>query len=279
MTWFEHKSAATYSKVSQKFQNVNISTHNNEQVRPRNRKGHGEPPAKDEPLPVQIFPLTPRQHTPRITRRADRRLNERTEPSTAPQLILNPQPTRNPQLPTPLGIQLAFQIERPFTVGDVPGNDEEGESDPSEETVYGEERSVVEEDAGPADEGCEDSKAGSERRNGKLGDVPHPHNIRMRPNIEPSKEAKDERADRVDSELSIQTLISQINGKKIGQRTKVLVKNKIHLNRVQLPFFARRAEPWLRANHAGSSSSSSYPPAPPIRPPPVLPNIHHVSIG
>lgn len=61
------------------------------------------------------------------------------------------------KISTPLRVQLSFQIERPLFVGEVTRRDNKTQTNPEEDVVDGQERSVVENDAGKADEGGEDS--------------------------------------------------------------------------------------------------------------------------
>jgi hypothetical protein len=75
-------------------------------------------------------------------------------------LILDFQPALLSQIPTPLPVDLALEVERKVLVGDVTGGDDEGEAKPEEEGVDSEESSIVEDDAGVAEERGEEAERG-----------------------------------------------------------------------------------------------------------------------
>jgi hypothetical protein len=104
------------------------------------------PPPQHQPLEHNILKLTPRQHTPRITHLAHTSLDEQAKIPTEPKLILYTQPAVVPKVPRPLSIDFPLEVECFSAVGDVPWDDEEGETDPEHECVDGEEGSVVEEE-------------------------------------------------------------------------------------------------------------------------------------
>jgi hypothetical protein len=58
--------------------------------------------------------------------------------------ILDAQTPVRPELPTPLRVDLPFEVERPLLVCHVPGRDDECETDPEEQGVDGKEGAVVE---------------------------------------------------------------------------------------------------------------------------------------
>lgn len=143
-------------------------------------------------LGIHIHLLTPRQHTPRITRLTHRRLHIRTKIPTTLQIILNPHPCTAIQIPTPLRIHLAFQIVRLLAVGDVPRGDEEGKGDPGEEAVDGEEEAVVEQDAGESEEGGEETEDGGDGPERELGFVAEADDLGAFEDVEPGEEDDDE---------------------------------------------------------------------------------------
>lgn len=55
------------------------------------------------------------------------------------ELILNTKPTVDAEVLGPLGVEFTLEIEGAFLVGDVAWSEEEGETDPEKESVYGEE--------------------------------------------------------------------------------------------------------------------------------------------
>lgn len=72
--------------------------------------------------------------------------------------ILDPPPRSIIQIPTPLIIDLALQIERALLVRHVPRCRDQSQADPEHECIHGKEGPVVEYDAGVADEGSEGAK-------------------------------------------------------------------------------------------------------------------------
>lgn len=66
--------------------------------------------------------------------------------------ILDAQTPVRPEIPTPLRVDLPFEVERPLLVCHVSGRDDECETDPEEQGVDGEEGAVVEEDTGVANQ-------------------------------------------------------------------------------------------------------------------------------
>lgn len=79
-------------------------------------------------------------------------------------LILDPEPALLAEVARPLLVDLALKIEGILLVRHVTRRDDKGEADPKEERVHGEERPVVKNDAGVADDGAEDAERGGNRR-------------------------------------------------------------------------------------------------------------------
>ena len=92
----------------------------------------------------------------------------------------------------PLLIELSFQVESAFLVGDVTGGDEEGKTDPQQEGVPREETTVVEENASPADQGGYDTHRGGNGGRNELLLVSTSDNIRSIPDKEPREQAENE---------------------------------------------------------------------------------------
>jgi hypothetical protein len=88
-------------------------------------------------------------------------------------------------LPRPLGVDFAFEVECPAFEGDVARDDEEGEADPEHEGVDSEEGAVIEEEAGPADQGCDDTNRGRDGGGNELRAVADADDVGMFPDIEP----------------------------------------------------------------------------------------------
>ncbi|KAJ7721788.1 hypothetical protein B0H16DRAFT_1738072 [Mycena metata] len=97
------------------------------------------PPRQRLLLKLQKLLLAPRQYTPRITRRADRRLHERAEVPAAAEHGLNGEAAGGAELLGPLLVDLGLEVEGAALVGDVPRDDEQAEGDSEEEGVDGEE--------------------------------------------------------------------------------------------------------------------------------------------
>lgn len=151
------------------------------------------PPLQRRTLKLHIRILTPRKHTPRITKLTRRRLYKRVKIPTTPQLVLNPQSPLGAEHATPLRVDLALEVERARLVGDVPRRDDEPEGDPEEERVACEEAAVVEQDSGPPQKGGEYADGSGDRREDELGAVPDADNVGVCPDVEPGEEAEDER--------------------------------------------------------------------------------------
>ena len=150
---------------------------------------------------MEIVFLASGENRARIARLTDSSLDERTEITTTFELVLDSQPPFCAEVAGPLGVDLALEIECSAFVGDVPGSDEEGETYPEHECEYGEERTVVEEDAGPSDDGCEDTEGCSQCGEDELGAVAHAYDVSVGPDVEPCKKAEDESDKRICCEL------------------------------------------------------------------------------
>jgi hypothetical protein len=150
-----------------------------------NRERHDIPPLKQQLLERQIRGLAPREEGPRITRRRNGSLYIRREIATARELALYRCAPRLAEELGPLGVDLALEVECVFFVGDVAGDDEEAEGEPEEEGVDGEEGTVVEEDAGPPDEGGDEAETGSNGGEDEFGAVPDEDEVGVFPDVEP----------------------------------------------------------------------------------------------
>ena len=161
----------------------------------------GVPTFEYRALEVEVRGLAARQDAARKARLADGCLDERAEKATAVELILNAPTARNAERARPLGVDLTLEVEGTLLIGDVAGRNEDGEADPEKESVPGEEGTIVEDDAGPADERGEHSKRGSGRGDDKLGRVADTNDVGVVPEVKPDKEAGDQPCERVRSEL------------------------------------------------------------------------------
>ncbi|KAJ7732422.1 hypothetical protein B0H16DRAFT_1696406 [Mycena metata] len=84
------------------------------------------PPHQRLLLKLQKLLLAPRQYTPRITRRADRRFYERAKVPTAPQYGLDGEAAGGAELLELLLVDLGLEVEGAALVGYVPRDDEQG---------------------------------------------------------------------------------------------------------------------------------------------------------
>ena len=164
-------------------------------------EGDSEPPLQDDPLVPHVKTLASRKNTPRVTGLGNRGQHERTKVTTALELILDCQTTTGPEVLRPLLVELPFQVESAFLVGDVTGSNEEGKTDPQHKRVPGEETAVVEKNACPADQGGYDAHRGSNRGNDELLRISNSDDIRSIPHEEPREQAKNEGHQGVDRQL------------------------------------------------------------------------------
>ena len=145
---------------------------------------------EDEALELEVGGFAPGEDAACEARLADRRLDERVEVATAAELVLDAQTAGDAEGAGPLGVDLALEVERAHFVREIPGDEDEDEGDPGEESVDGEEGAVVHEEADPADEGGEDARGGCERGEGQLGVVARADDVRVCPDVEPCEEAE-----------------------------------------------------------------------------------------
>ena len=115
-----------------------------------------------------------------------------------------------------MGVDLALEVECASFVGDVTWDDEHSEAEPEEESEYGEEGAVVEEDTGPADEGGDDTDGGGESGEDEFWAVTDANDICVGPDVEPGEETEDHGYDGVDGELVV--LKDKVWGKGEGRK-------------------------------------------------------------
>ena len=101
-----------------------------EEVKWHQRESDGEPPSQDDTLVPHVKTLAAGENAPRVTGLRDRGQHERTEVSTALELILDGQSTGSTKSLGPLAVDLPFQVEGALLVSDVTGSDEKGKADP-----------------------------------------------------------------------------------------------------------------------------------------------------
>jgi hypothetical protein len=128
-------------------------------------------------------------------------LDEGGEKATAIELILDTKPITDAKIATPLKVDFTIKIEITPLEGHVPWSDEEGEAYPKEERVNGEERAIVEEDPGPADDGRNDAKASSNSGYDEFVTVAYSDDVGMFPDVKPSTKQKDGACEGVSGEL------------------------------------------------------------------------------
>ena len=161
----------------------------------------GVPCGQDVLFETNIRTLASCEDAPGITGLRSGGFDEGVEVAAAFELVLDTQTTLCAEIPRPLRVDFTLQVEGAFLVSDVPGCDEEGETDPEEETVDGEEGSVVEEDAGPADEGGEHRKRRRGGANDEFGGVSNADDVGMCPNVEPDEKTRNQACEGIGREL------------------------------------------------------------------------------
>ena len=164
--------------------------HHNEDVEWDERKGNGIPSLEDEALMDEVCAFASRQGATSITCLADGSLDKGAKIAAAAKFILYAKSSRVAQIPRPLRVDLAFEIERAPLVCHVAGNDKEAKAYPEKECVDCEEGAIVEEDAGPANEGGDDAKRGGEGGDDEFGPVTDPDDVCISPNVKPGQQAK-----------------------------------------------------------------------------------------
>lgn len=120
-------------------------------------EGDDVPAFEHRLLELEVVVLAARQDAARIAGLAGSGLNEGREVAAAVELVLDAQTTGEPEHARPLRVDLALQVERAALVREVARGGDHGEHDPEQNVVDGEEATVVEEDAGPAEEGGDDA--------------------------------------------------------------------------------------------------------------------------
>ena len=88
-------------------------------------------------------------------------------------------------------VQFSFQVECPLLVGHVTRGDQQGEANPKEEAVDGKEGAIVEENAGPTDDGRENTESGRNGGDDQFGMVSNTNDISVVPDVEPDEKAGD----------------------------------------------------------------------------------------
>lgn len=165
----------------------------------------GIPTLEDSALELDIRAFASGQDTASITGLTDGGFNERVEISAALELVLYTKTAVEAKDTRPLGVDLALEVEGALLVRDIAWGNEQGETDPEEEGVPGEECAIIEEDAGPTDEGGEYAHRRSGRRDDELGHISHTNDIGVCPNIEPNEQRGDESGNGISRELSEKT--------------------------------------------------------------------------
>ncbi|KAG6877717.1 hypothetical protein C0993_004654 [Termitomyces sp. T159_Od127] len=173
----------------------------NEDVDRHKRKRDREPARQRHALEIEVRLLAPGEHAARVTRLRDRGLDERGEVPAARELVLHARTAGDAERAGPLCVELTAEVECLPAVTGVPRCDEEGEDEPEGEGVDGEERAVVEDYAGPAEERGEDAGGGGDGGDYELGAVADADYVGVVPNVEPGEQAEDERDERVACQL------------------------------------------------------------------------------
>lgn len=105
------------------------------------------------------------------------------------------------EVATPLCVDFSLEVECAHLVGEIAWYANQGEGDPEEEGVDGEEAAVVEEDACPTDEGGEEADGGGEGGGDEFGAVADADDVCVCPDVEPGEEAEDEGDEGVGGDL------------------------------------------------------------------------------
>ena len=163
----------------------------------------GVPCGQDVLLETNIRAFASCEDAPGITGLRSGGFDEGVKVTTAFELVLDPKTTLCAEIPRPLRVDFTLQVEGAFLVSDVAGSDEEGETDPEEETVDGEEGSVVEEDAGPADEGGEDAETGCDGGDDEFRFVADADDVSVCPDVEPDEKTGYQSCNGVRRELQV----------------------------------------------------------------------------
>ena len=170
-------------------------------LRGHEREHDRVPALENLALEVDVRALASGKQAARVARLADGRLDERVEVPAAVQLVLDPETAVEPEIARPLCVHLALKVERAFLVRDVPRRYKQREANPKQERVYGQERPVVQQDTGPADERREDAKCSGDRRDDELRLVSHTNDVGVRPDIKVDKQTGDQTCKRVNGKL------------------------------------------------------------------------------
>jgi len=176
---------------------------NAEELEGYESKGNGVPTPEDQSFELDIRTLASREKTSRIASLANSRLHKWREVATTPKLILDAQTPVNAENSRPLGVNLPFQVERSLSVSYVTWCDQECKRDPEKEGVNRKECTIVKKDAGPANEGCNNTKARSQKGESKFHRVTHSNNVGVVPDIEKREQAEYEGDEGVDGEKGV----------------------------------------------------------------------------
>lgn len=108
-----------------------------EQLQGHQREGGDVPLLQQELLEPQVRSFASGELTPGVAGLADGSLDERVEVAAAVELVLDAQATEDTEGARPLGVDFAFEVEGDASVGEVTGDDENAEGDPTHEGVDG----------------------------------------------------------------------------------------------------------------------------------------------
>ena len=161
-------------------------------------ESNGVPMSQCPPLELEIWVLAPGENGAGIAEVGHTCLDERGVVAAAVKLVLDTSASERAKISAPLSIDLSLEVERPFLVGDVSWGDEECKEDPEKEIVDGKEAAIVKENAGRAEERCDDADGRGDGREDELGPVANADDVSVVPDVEPGDDAEDEASESVD---------------------------------------------------------------------------------
>jgi hypothetical protein len=132
---------------------------------------------------------------------ADGGLNEWGKITATLELILDAHATFGTEFLRPLVVDLALEVESAPLVGHVSRDDKESECDPGEEGVPSEEAAIIEEDAGPTNDGGEKPNGSSEGGDDEFWTVASADDVGVLPDVEPGEETDEESDERIEGHL------------------------------------------------------------------------------
>jgi hypothetical protein len=161
------------------------------------REGNSIPSLKDDALEPQVWALAAREDAAGVACLADGGFDKWTEVTTATEFVLYAKPSLFSETARPLKVYLALQIEGAPLECDVPWNYKQGKADPKQERVDGKERTIIEQDSGPPNEGSDEAGCSRQGGDNELWSIPNTDDVCVQPDVEPRQQTDDYSGDRV----------------------------------------------------------------------------------